>query len=432
MAFKGNKIFANASWIIVGRIVQAVLTFFITIFTVRFFGPSNYGLISYASSLTSFVLPIVQLGLTAVLVYELVNNPKDEGKIIGSAITLSVISAALSMLGIAVFCAIANYGEKDTLIVCSLYSISLLFQATELIIYWFQYKYLSKYTAVVMFIAYIAMTAYRVFLLATGKSVYWFSVAQSFDFAIVSILLLIIYKRKGGQRLRFSLTVTKRLLSRSKYYILTGIMGTVFAQTGRIALKLIDGNEQTGYYSVAFACAGFLGFVFSAIIDAFRPTILAKKKKTQAEYESAVIGLYAVIIQSAILITLGVFVFAKLVIVILYGSDYVQAVPILRIMIWCFALAYFTSAQDVWILAEEKQKYLLVSNGTGAIVNIALNVVLIPIFGGIGAAFALLLTRIFTSIVMSIVIKPLRRNIYLFYKALNPMVLYKLVKQNLR
>ena len=166
--------------------VQSILGFLISIFTARFLGPDNYGIISYASSLASFVLPVVQLGFTSVLVYEFVNNSHEEGKILGTSVTLSVISAFVSILGIFTFCMLTNVGEKETIIVCTLYSISLVFQATELIIYWFQAKYLSKYTAIVMFIAYTVMSLYKVFLLVTGKSIYWFSVAQSFDYVLFS------------------------------------------------------------------------------------------------------------------------------------------------------------------------------------------------------------------------------------------------------
>lgn len=412
--------------------VQAILGFFIAIFTARFLGPENYGIVTYASSLTSFVLPIVQLGFTSVLVYEFVNNPHDEGKILGTTILLSVISAFISILGIFTFCMITNAGEKDTIIVCVLYSISLVFQATELIIYWFQAKYLSKYTAIAMFIAYVAMSLYRVFLLITGKSIYWFSVAQSFDYVIVSILLFVVYKKKDGQKLSFSLSIAKRLLRRSKYYILSGIMVTVFAQTGRIILKLMLGNAETGFYSVAVNCAGLLGFVFPAIIDAFRPSVLEKKKISQQEYEKAVINLYAVVFQLALIFSLVLFVFAELVIEVLYGDDYNGAVSILRVIVWYSAFSYFGGAKDVWILAEEKQKYLIVLNAAGAVVNLSLNFLLIPIWGGVGAALASLVTQIFANIIMCIIIKPLRRNAYLFLQSLNPKILINLIKSNLK
>lgn len=411
--------------------MQSILAFLITIFTARFLGPSNYGLISYATSLAQFVLPVVQLGLTAVLVYELVNNPEKEGEIIGTSLIMAIVSSVVCILGIITFASVANKGETDTILVCSLYSISLIFQATELIIYWFQAKYLSKYTAIVMFIAYIVMSAYKVFLLVTGKSVYWFSLSQSFDYLIVSALLIFIYQKLKGRKFSFSFAMVRKLISRSKYYILSGIMVTVFAQTGRIMLKLMMGNSQTGYYSVAVTCAGLLGFVFSAIIDAFRPSVFEKKKKSQQEYENAVINLYAVVFQFAFICSLGIYIFAKFIVMILYGSEYSEAVSILRVIVWYSAFSYFGGAKDVWILAEEKQKYLIVLNAAGALANIILNFIFIPLWSGVGAALASLITQIFTNVIMCIVIKPLRHNVYLFLCSLNPKIVIKLVKSNL-
>ena len=74
MKLKKNSALANAGWLIAGKLAQSVLGFVITVFTSRFLGPSNYGLISYAMSLAQFVLPIVQLGLNAVLVFDVCEN----------------------------------------------------------------------------------------------------------------------------------------------------------------------------------------------------------------------------------------------------------------------------------------------------------------------------------------------------------------------
>ena len=105
-----NKVIKNASWIIVGRIAQSIVGMLIAMITARFLGPSNYGLINYASSIVAFAVPIMQLGLSNILVQELVNNKEKEGEIIGTAIGMSIISGILSILGILAFVAIANKG----------------------------------------------------------------------------------------------------------------------------------------------------------------------------------------------------------------------------------------------------------------------------------------------------------------------------------
>ena len=66
-----NKIIKNASWIIVCKILESIVSLVIGMLTARYLGPSNYGLINYASSIVAFVAPIMQLGITNILVQEL-------------------------------------------------------------------------------------------------------------------------------------------------------------------------------------------------------------------------------------------------------------------------------------------------------------------------------------------------------------------------
>ena len=90
-----HKIVKNASWIIGIQLVKAVLGIFVSMLTARFLGPSDFGLINYAASIVAFVTPIMNLGLTGVLVQELVNSPEDEGKILGTSVSLSFFSSLL-------------------------------------------------------------------------------------------------------------------------------------------------------------------------------------------------------------------------------------------------------------------------------------------------------------------------------------------------
>ena len=55
----------------------------------------------------------------------------------------NLISAIASVAGIVIFVLAANAGEKETILVCSLYSLNLIFQATEMTQYWFQAKFLK-------------------------------------------------------------------------------------------------------------------------------------------------------------------------------------------------------------------------------------------------------------------------------------------------
>ena len=88
---KTKQVFNNAKWIIVCKIAQSILQFLVGIICARYLGPSNYGIINYASSVVSFALPIVKLGFDATLVRELIDNREKEGEILGTSLTLNEI-----------------------------------------------------------------------------------------------------------------------------------------------------------------------------------------------------------------------------------------------------------------------------------------------------------------------------------------------------
>ena len=139
-----NKVLKNATWIIACKIVQSLLGLVISMLSARYLGPNGYGLISYAQSVVAFVVPIMQLGLNAIIVQELINEPEKEGETLGTTLVMSFVSSLLCILGVVAFVSIANHGEKMTLLVCALYSVLLIFQALDMTQYWFQAKLLSK------------------------------------------------------------------------------------------------------------------------------------------------------------------------------------------------------------------------------------------------------------------------------------------------
>ena len=164
-----NRIVKNASWIIACRIAQSVISLIVSMITARYLGPSNYGLITYASSLVAFIVPIVQLGINGILVQEFVNSPKQCGNIIGTTITLTTISSLIGILGIGAFTFVVNNNEPEAIIVSGLYGVSMFFQMTEMIQYWYQAQLLSKYVSIVSLISRIIVSAYKIYIIILGK-----------------------------------------------------------------------------------------------------------------------------------------------------------------------------------------------------------------------------------------------------------------------
>ena len=425
-----NKTFKNASWIIGCKIVQSVLGLLVSLLSARYLGPSNYGLIQYASSLVSFVVPFVTLGFNGIIVYELVSNPEDEGEILGTSLLASVCSAVVAVIGVNLFVFATNRSDMKTILVCALFSISLFFSALELIQYWYQSKLLSKYSSVVALISYMVISSYRIFLLATGKSVYWFAIAHALDIAIISCSLLVIYKKLKGKQLCFSISRLKKMFTKSKYYIVSDLMAIVMTQTDRIMLKHMTGDQAIGWYSAAALCAGMASFVYAAIADSFRPVIFAKKKENLEQYETYVKRLYGIFVYLSLAQSIVMTVFSNLIIYLMYGNEYHAAHVTLKILAWYTAFSCIGIVRNIWLIAEGKEKYIWSINMFGAITNIALNMLLIPVIGHNGAALASLMTQFATNVLAGVVVKDLRSSVVLLVKSFNPKVLIDMVKGN--
>ncbi len=423
-----NRVIKNATWIIVCKIVQSVLGLLIGMFTARYLGPSNYGIVNYATSIVAFVTPIVQLGFRNTLVQEIVNNPELEGKIVGTSLTLSFISSLCCFLGVGLFVGIANHGEKETIVVCLLYSLSLIFQAFEMIQYWYQAKLLSKYTSVVSIIAYLTVSLYKIYLLVLEKSIYWFALSQALDFLIISVFLLAIYGKISHRKLSFSLDIGKNMFAVSKHYILSAVMVATFNHIGNIVLKFFLDESAVGYFSAAITCVNITGFIFNAIIDSVRPSILEVRQKNIKVYRSRIIKLYSIVIFGTVVQSVVISLFSNLIITVLYGREFLPSVTILRVMCWMAVFSYLGTIRNIWILAEGKQKYLWIINLCGAIFNVLMNIALISTMGILGAAITVIATQIFTNIVLGFLMPTIKENNRLMIKGFNPKYVFLLFK----
>jgi O-antigen/teichoic acid export membrane protein len=241
-------------------------------------------------------------------------------------------------------------------------------------------------------------------------------------------MLLVIYRKLGGQKLSVDIKLGKQLFSKSKYYIVPGLMVAVFSQTDKIMLNNMLGQTVTGYYSAAVAIATIPAFVYSAIIDSYRPVIFANQGN-QEQFNQSLRHLYSIVVYVSFAQSIIMTVFAELIVGILYGSEFFEAANALRIVVWFVAFSYFGSIRNIWMLAKEKQKYLWIINACGAALNVALNMLLIPISGITGASIASLITQVFSNFVLGFIIAPLRENNKLILSSLNPKHLLSLLKK---
>ena len=413
-----NKEFKNAGWLIGGKVIQMILSLFVGVITARYLGPSNYGLISYGSAYVSFFSAICSLGINSVIIKNFIDNPDEQGETIGSALVMRLISSFLSILMIIGIVSILDRDEPTTIIVVALCSLGLLFNIFETFNYWFQYQYKSKITAIATLIAYILTSVYKIVLLILNKDVLWFAFSTTLDYIVVAIVLLIFYKKYGGAKLSFSRKKSKELLRISYHFILSAMMVAIYGQTDKLMLKQMLNEEIVGFYTIATAVCTMWTFVLHAIIDSMYPTILDLKFKNQEQYEKKNRQLYAITFYVSCFVSILFTLLGDFVIRILYGTEYLPAADMLKVITWYTAFSYLGVARNAWIVSEGHQRYLKYMYICAAVLNVILNLIFIPLWGGVGAAAASLITQVFTSMILPLLFKDMRPNVKLMMEAI--------------
>lgn len=418
---KGKSGFVqNSLWMISGKIAQMLIALVIGVISARYLGPSNYGLINYGASYTALFTPITTLGLTSIIVNELVANRTKEGTILGSAIGMRILSALVSSICIVLIVCWLNPSNELLIAVTALQCGSILFQWSDLFNYWCQSKYISKTAVTIQLASYIMTSAYKIWLLATGKDVRWFALSMGIDYFLQAIGYVGYFNRRGASKLQFDGKEAIRLLKKSYHFIFAALASVIYNQIDRVMLGSMMNTTAVGLYTAAYTLTNVWTFVLSAIIDSIRPLIIKTREEDDGLYKTRMIQLYSIVIYLCIVVSIGMTLLSKVGLMILYGEEYLPAAGTVGILTWATMFSFLGVARSIWSVCENKQKYEKYLTIVGAITNVILNSLLIPVWGIYGAAIATLVSQAVTNFIVAFFIPDMRENSKFIIAAFNP------------
>ncbi len=127
-----KKYFRNTSWLLAERVLRMGLGLVVGIYIARHLGPQGFGVLSYVLSFVGLFMSLASLGITDVVIRELVNHPDRRNAILGTAFCLKLAGVLLMWLGIGIAIPFAeNSAETNGFII--LVALSIAFQAFQVV-----------------------------------------------------------------------------------------------------------------------------------------------------------------------------------------------------------------------------------------------------------------------------------------------------------
>lgn len=402
-----KKSIRNSVWIVAERVYQMAVSFVLTMMVSRYLGPANYGVLNYGATLVNIFLVFTKLGLDTMISNEFIKHRNKEGIILGTAVAMRLLSAIISIGVIAILVFVLQFNSPLVIITSIIQSIALLFQALYVFDHWFQSYFKSKYVSIAKAVSYTVMAGYKFWLLATNKDVVWFAASTVIDTLVVSVLLLIFYRMNHGQRINVDFSLGKKLLKRSYHFIISGIMVLIYTQIDKIMIGQMLDEYQLGLYSAALSVCMLTSFIPDALLTSARATVFSAKQSGQ-HYLKRLKQTYAIVFWICAGMAFLICVASPIIVNIIYGEQYVDAVPTLALLVWYVPLSYLGMARAIWIVTENKNKYSKYYTFWGVAINVGLNAFMIPLWGIMGATIATIITEVFTLFITPLFYKETR------------------------
>ena len=420
-----RKYFANTSWLLGERVLRMVVSLLVGIYVARYLGPERFGLLSYTLSFVLLFSSLASFGLDDILVRELVKQPEQRNNLLGTVFWLKVCGTAIMSTTIAV---VLQFMAEDqqTYWMIALITFGFLFQATNVVDFYFQSQVQSKFAVRAQAFQLLLTSIFKIYLVWNQAELIWFAFALMLDQVVVAVLFLLVYhwKIEWFPFLSFTWIQAKKLMIDAWPLIFAGMVVSVYMKIDQVMLKEMLDAKAVGVYAAAVKLCEAWYFVPTAVIASLFPAIITARKNSETLYEERVQKLYDLMVWVAVAVALPTTLFADWVILILYGADFQEAADVLKMYIWAGVFVSLGVASSKWLIAENLERYSFYSTLLGAILNIVCNFYLIPIYGIRGAALATLISYGTAAYLSMALFEKTRNNFWIATRALNPYAVY--------
>ncbi len=409
----------NTSWVLGERILRIFVALFIGVWVARYLGPENFGILSYAQSFVAIFSAFSSLGLSTVLVRELVKSPKQENQLMGTSFGLQTMGSIALMLCLIVSILMNNNEPLTDQIIVILGLLTFL-KSFGVITSFFQSVVKSKFVVIPSIISLVLSSILKVFLILKGYPLIYFVYVLVFDIMFITFGQVLNYFRNGSSifKWNFSWGNAKYLLRDSWPLILSSIMISIFMRVDQVMIKELMDNEAVGQYAAAVKLSEAWYFVPSVICASLFPAIVNAKMKSKVLYRQRLQKLHNLMVILAFSLVIPTMFLSEWLVELTYGPQYQDTAKVLSVHVLAGVFVFLGVSNSKWLLNENLQKYGTLCLGLGMLTNVILNFVLIPRIGVIGAAYATLISQFTSNIIGPLLFKKTRPSFYMMIKSL--------------
>lgn len=412
----------NSFLLITEKIILLGLTFLTTILMARIAGPEFFGEFSFIISFVALFVPLCSMGLNSITTKYFLLYPKHNHIHFKTALILRAVGAIFCVLIGSLSAYIILPANENLTHIITLLTLQC-FTFLYLVEHYFLAKKKVAYTLKVRLTFCILISITKVIAITLHSSLFTLILIHGLEFVFIGLSYMVLYYNSKNQqhnqvKASFSTKKALSLFHKGKWLLLSSFAAILYLKIDQVMIASMHNSTEVAYYAAASKLSEFW-YVFPILIaNVFQTKLLLLKKKDQQQYKNLILtGLSYMVVTSLFIIFITIYL-SSTIIDIIYGEEYSRSSSILSIHIVATIFIFQRAIFSKWLIIEGHYRFSLFSHATGAITNILLNMVLIPKYGGVGAAWATLFSYMTASFLSLIATKDTRRFMLLMTKAM--------------
>lgn len=378
----------SSVWLFIEKLIFICISLIVTLVIARHLAPALFGQLNYLLALVALVSPLMALGLNAIVSRELLARPADSDLIIGSSLSMRFLGGLV--VALLALCCGYLYLQTHQRYLFGFLIVASLTNAGLVVEYWLQAHVANSIASLVRLTGLFVFSIARLVAVGLDAKLAVFVYLVGLEFVFIASLYLLVYNRygRGIRRLQVSSVECVRLWKDSRWLLISGLAAMIYLKVDQVMLGIMVDDAAVGIYAAAARISEVWYFVPAAIMTSFFPQMLVQKSSDSKEYQSDLQRLNDLLFIAALILALCVSVIANRFLPALFGVAYAEAVGVLAVHIWAGVFVFMRALLSKWLIAENLLRLSVVSQVLGALTNVVLNILLIPVYGPTGAAYA--------------------------------------------
>lgn len=396
MNTRNRLILANLAAQAAGKFPETLLALVTLPVLTRYLTVEDFGIYSFSMAFVALFAPLCDMGMTPILTREYAKNRSSGAALVGG---VGVIRIYLVGISLAIVAAAGFFTARDKLVYILISSAHFLIYPLVSIGSVFYVELRTWYLSAAGNVKKLLFLAGLLAVRYAGAGLAWVMASYAFAEAATGILTYAAGRQFVKPVYRISASRAFFLIKEALPLFAVVVLGMLYTKVDTIMLSGMISYAEAGRYNGALQFYNFLIFIPAAISSVTFPILserftLGIRPAARAASKALALSVVSGLVVSAV----GAGVCGYLIPLIL-SSAYVSSAPIFRILMTGLPFAFGNIIFGNIFVAGGKQKKILAVAAANFIVNIIMNLFLIPRYSALGAAAATSITQMSAFIV---------------------------------